>query len=68
MDFHSLWTNERVLVPVNAKTPYPGAADGKLNPEYDTVFEHMTALTYVSAITSPSGWGSASSTFRSTTR
>jgi probable F420-dependent oxidoreductase len=52
LDYQSLWTNERVLVPVNAKTPYPGSADGKLNPEYDTVFEHMTALTYASAITS----------------
>src|SRR2546421_5695347 len=52
LDYESLWTNERVLVPVQAKTPYPGAADGKLNPEYDTVFEHLTALTYVSAITS----------------
>src|SRR5207249_5013991 len=34
------------------KTPYPGTADGVLNPEYDTVFEHMTALTFASAITS----------------
>src|SRR5438105_10111140 len=52
LDYQSLWTNERVLVPLNAKTPYPGSADGKLNPEYDTVFEHMTALTFASAITS----------------
>jgi len=52
LGYHSLWTNERVLVPLNAKTPYPGTADGKLNAEYDTVFENMTALTYASAITS----------------
>lgn len=52
LDYHSLWTNERVLVPVNAKTPYPGAADGKLNPEYNTHFDPLTTLTYVSAITS----------------
>jgi alkanesulfonate monooxygenase SsuD/methylene tetrahydromethanopterin reductase-like flavin-dependent oxidoreductase (luciferase family) len=52
LDYQSLWTNERVLVPVNAKTPYPGSADGQLNPEYETVFEHMTVLTYASAITS----------------
>ncbi len=51
LDYQSLWTNERVLVPVQAKTPYPGSADGKLNPEYDTVFEHLTALTYASAFT-----------------
>ena len=52
LDYPSLWTNERVLAPVSPKTPYPGTADGVLNPEYDTVFEHMTALTYASAITS----------------
>jgi probable F420-dependent oxidoreductase len=52
LGYHSLWTNERVLVPLNAKTPYPGSPDGKLNPEYDTVFEHLTVLTYASAVTS----------------
>jgi probable F420-dependent oxidoreductase len=52
LGYHALWTNERVLVPLNAKTPYPGTPDGKLNPEYDTVFEHMTVLTYASAVTS----------------
>src|SRR5438105_113868 len=52
LDYESLWTNERVLMPVHAKTPYPGSADGKLNPEYDTVFENMSVLTYASAITS----------------
>jgi probable F420-dependent oxidoreductase len=52
LGYHSLWTNERVLVPVQPKTPYPGTPDGKLNPEYDTVFEHLTVLTYASAVTS----------------
>jgi probable F420-dependent oxidoreductase len=52
LGYHSPWTNERVLVPVNAKTPYPGSADGKLNAEYATVFEHLTVLTYASAVTS----------------
>jgi probable F420-dependent oxidoreductase len=52
LGYASLWTNERVLVPLKPKTPYPGTADGVLNPEYDTVFEHMTALTYAAAITS----------------
>jgi len=52
LGYHSLWTNERVLVPLDAKTPYPGSADGKLNPEYDTVFEHLTVLTYAAAVTS----------------
>jgi len=52
LGYHSLWTNERVLVPVQPKTPYPGTADGKLNPEYNTHFEHLTVLTYASAVTS----------------
>jgi len=52
LGYATLWTNERVLVPLKPKTPYPGTADGVLNPEYDTVFEHLTALTYASAFTS----------------
>jgi probable F420-dependent oxidoreductase len=51
LGFDSLWTNERLLSPVNAKTPYPGSADGKLNDEYKIHLEHLTCLTYASAIT-----------------
>lgn len=51
LGYDSLWTNERLLSPVNAKTPYPGSADGKLNEEYKVHLEHLTCLTYVSAIT-----------------
>ena len=51
MGYDSLWTNERLLVPVNAKTPYPGNAEGVLNDEYKTHLDHLTCLTYVSAIT-----------------
>jgi probable F420-dependent oxidoreductase len=51
LGYDSLWTNERLLVPVNAKTPYPGSPDGRLNEEYKFHLEHLTCLTYVSAIT-----------------
>lgn len=51
MAYDSLWTNERLLVPVKAKTPYPGNAEGVLNEEYKTHLDHLTCLTYVSAIT-----------------
>ena len=51
MGYDSLWTNERLLVPVNAKTPYPGNAEGVLNEEYKIHLDHLTCLTYVSAIT-----------------
>jgi probable F420-dependent oxidoreductase len=52
LGYHSLWTNERVLVPLHPKTPYPGTADGVLNVEYNTHFEHLSVLTYASAVTS----------------
>ena len=51
MGYDSLWTNERLLVPVNAKTPYPGNAEGILDEEYKTHLDHLTCMTYVSAIT-----------------
>ena len=51
LGYHSLWTNERLLKPVNPKTPYPGNPEGVLDWQYETVFEHLTTLTYASAIT-----------------
>jgi probable F420-dependent oxidoreductase len=51
MGYDSLWTNERLLVPVNAKTPYPGNAEGVLDEEYKNHLDHLTSMTYVSAIT-----------------
>jgi probable F420-dependent oxidoreductase len=51
LGYDSLWTNERLLFPVDAKTPYPGAPDGKLPEEYKTHLEHLTCLTYASALT-----------------
>ena len=51
MGFDSVWTNERLLVPVSAKTPYPGNAEGVLDEEYKTHLDHLTCMTYVSAIT-----------------
>lgn len=47
----SLWTGERLLHPINPKTPYPGKPDGKLRPATLRVLEHLSVLTYVSAIT-----------------
>src|SRR5262249_700466 len=51
MGYDSLWTNERLLVPVAAKTPYPGNAAGVLDEEYKNHLDHLTCMTYVSAIT-----------------
>src|SRR6202011_6338741 len=51
LDYDSLWTNERLLAPVNAKTPYPGSPDGKLNEEYKNHLENLTCLPFASAVT-----------------
>ncbi len=47
----SLWTGDRTLYPVNPRTPYPARSDGRLHPVNKRVFEHLTTLTYVAAIT-----------------
>jgi len=57
LDYDTLWTNERLLAPVNAKTPYPGSPDGKLNEEYKNHLEHLTCLTFASAVTEKLGLG-----------
>jgi len=51
MGYGSLWTNERLLKPVAAITPYPGSADGELDWQYERTFEHLTTLTYAAALT-----------------
>src|ERR671927_260595 len=51
LGYHSLWTNERLLKPVNPKTPYPGNPEGVLDPQYAIVFEHLPTLTFAAAIT-----------------
>jgi probable F420-dependent oxidoreductase len=51
LGYHSLWTNERLLKPLNPKTPYPGNPEGELDWQYETVFEHLTTLTFASALT-----------------
>ncbi|WP_329069194.1 LLM class F420-dependent oxidoreductase [Amycolatopsis sp. NBC_01480] len=47
----SLWTADRMLYPVEPKTPYPGNSHGRLGPQNKRVFEHLTVLTYAAAIT-----------------
>jgi probable F420-dependent oxidoreductase len=51
LGYHSLWTNERLLKPLNPKTPYPGNPEGELDWQYETVFEHLTTLAFASALT-----------------
>ncbi|WP_100812482.1 TIGR03619 family F420-dependent LLM class oxidoreductase [Microbacterium sp. BR1] len=50
--YDSLWTLDRVIKTIDFTTPYPGSEDGSLGEQYDTVYEHLTVLTYVAALTS----------------
>jgi probable F420-dependent oxidoreductase len=49
--FDSAWVLDRLLYPVSPRTPYPGSADGKLPDVCETVYEPLTALTWVAAQT-----------------
>jgi alkanesulfonate monooxygenase SsuD/methylene tetrahydromethanopterin reductase-like flavin-dependent oxidoreductase (luciferase family) len=50
--FDSVWTITRILWPLRSQTPYPGSPDGSLPTEYQTAFDPLDVLTYVSANTS----------------
>ncbi len=50
--FDSIWVFERLLWPVNPKTPYPATEDGKLPEENKIILDPLQTLSFVSAITS----------------
>jgi len=52
LGYHSLWTVERVLFPVNPKSPYPATLDGHLPEQYKYNLDPLDALTYAAAFTS----------------
>lgn len=47
----SVWVTDRLLFPVDPKTPYNASPDGKLPDVYKTVFEPLEALTWAAAAT-----------------
>lgn len=49
--YHSLWTFERLLYPVNPRTPYPASADGRLPELTKAVLDPLDALTFVAPLT-----------------
>lgn len=51
LGYDSVWTLDRLIKAVDPKTPYPPTPDGRLEPQYDTVYEHLSVLTYVAALT-----------------
>jgi len=52
LGYHSLWTVERVLFPVNPRLPYPATSDGHLPEPYKHNLDPLDALTYAAAFTS----------------
>ena len=47
----SLWTLDRILYPVNPRTPYPATPDGALPELYKRVLDPLETLTFVAAHT-----------------
>jgi len=52
LGYHSLWTVERLLWPVNPKLPYPVTPDGSLPEEYKYTLDPLDTLTFAAAHTS----------------
>ncbi len=52
--FHSLWTGDRILDPVNPRDRYPGSSrsDGRMPRAYRTFMDPLTTLTAAAAVTS----------------
>ena len=51
LGYHSLWTIERLLYPVQPQRPYPGTPDGSLPEVYKHVLDPPEALTFVAGQT-----------------
>jgi probable F420-dependent oxidoreductase len=51
LGFDSLWTLDRMLYPVNPRTPYPATRDGVLPDLYKRVLDPLETLTFVAAHT-----------------
>lgn len=51
LGYDSLFCFDRLLYPVNPKTPYPGSPDGKLPEATKRFFDPLTTLSYLAGIT-----------------
>lgn len=52
LGFESLWVPEHPVLPVRAKTPWPGSADGVIPRVYADIVDPFVALARASAVTS----------------
>jgi probable F420-dependent oxidoreductase len=57
--FDSLWVFERLLWPINPKTPYVATPDGSLPIEYQIMLDPLETLTYVAANTNKIALGTS---------
>lgn len=57
--FDSLWVFERLLWPINPKTPYVATPDGSLPIEYQIMLDPLETLTYVAATTNKIALGTS---------
>ena len=51
MGYNSLWTVERLLWPIDPKTPYPVTPDGSLPEPYKYNLDPLDVLTFAAAVT-----------------
>lgn len=52
LGYHSLWTVERLLYPVNPQSPYPATPDGSLPEPYKHALDPLDVLAFAAAATS----------------
>jgi len=57
--YETLWTSERLLFPVNPRTPYAGSPDGRLPEVCRRVIDPLDALTFAAASTKRIGLGTS---------
>jgi probable F420-dependent oxidoreductase len=51
LDYHSLWVADRLLYPLEPRTPYPATPDGSLPEYFKRCLDPVEALTFVAAHT-----------------
>jgi len=59
LGFDSLWVLDRMLCPVNPRTPYPASRDGALPELYKRVLDPLETLTFVAAHTRRAALGTS---------
>ena len=59
LGFDSVWATDRLLFPVNPRTPYAASPDGKLPDVYKIVYDPLEALLWVASHTKKVGLGTS---------